>query len=701
MNPLLSTLLEKHFGKNLPACDGLANFLDELNVAFENDQSKNKLEQELIQSQKQRQELFQNNPHIICTHDLDGTIISINQAGIKLLGYHPDFLIGKKINSIFPPTNQQDYLGEYLEKFRDSKIAEGIFKIKSKDGNKLCLTYKNHKIHYPGEAAYILVFAEEISDKIKAEKVLSLAKTDVEIANKTKELFLSNMSHEIKTPMNGIIGLTKLLLKTKLNDQQSRYANSVKQSAENLSAVFDGIFDYNKLKSGNKKVQDSPFDLSNLFYNLNRTFKAKANAKKLEIISTIDDDIYPIVSGDVYKLNRVLMHLINNAIKFTETGIITISADLIKESKNAYQIKFLVSDTGVGIPEHKIENIFQSFTIASAETNSSYGGIGIGLSVVNDLLFLLGSSLQIESKYEYGSIFSFELKLKKSDASSLSATITEDEYYEGRLKGLKILLAEDNRVNQLFASELINDWGAELDIADNGRIAIELYSKNEYDLILMDIQMPELDGIDATHIIRNQFPQHKRNIPIIAITANAKSGEERNFINYGMNDVIFKPYSSSKLFHLIQRHAGLNSIKINKSSTYKTELMVATQVNKLDFKYASMHVLEGFSRGKEAFMCKMLQAIIETVPLTLAELNNAILKNDWLSVNKFSHKLIPNMNMTGNEHLEKEMKWVEDHSCELDAQNQIINKWPSIKEELEKTLEELQQANTFFQNQKP
>ncbi|MBK9638530.1 MAG: response regulator [Bacteroidetes bacterium] len=414
------------------------------------------------------------------------------------------------------------------------------------------------------------------------------------------------------------------------------------------------------------------------------------------MISFLDDEINPFLIGDANKLNQVLMHLISNAIKFTSSGKIVFSADLVAETNTDCHIRFSVSDTGMGIQSSKLQNIFEAFTQANDESSRIHGGLGLGLTIVKDLLTLMNSNIQLESEYERGSTFSFELLFEKSTPESIAIATSSENSFVGSLKGVKILLAEDNRVNQLFASELITEWGATLDIADNGQIAIELYHKKDYDIILMDIQMPILDGIDATHIIRNQFPKHKQNIPIIAITANAKNGDELKFKEYGMNDVIFKPYSSIKLYKLINQQLGKSELEIIEELPAQKVIPPKAILPDILFEHVNLHILQSFSRGKESFIVKMLQAIIDTVPPTVRELNHAIQQGDWISVNKYSHKLIPNMNMSGNSNLEIQMKWIENHASDIAAQPEIIERWPLIKLEVEKTLTELKKADTFY-----
>ena len=654
-------------------------------------------EQEIIKSEKRNRDLINYSQAIICTHDMKGLILSMNPAGCEILEYESHELVGKNISDFMPLEYREQFQTAYLAKLQSTHVQEGIQKVQSKSGYQLSLLYKNYKVTEEGEADYVIAFSQDITKRLLAENDLKNAKKAAEESNQIKELFLANMSHEIKTPMNGIVGLTKLLLKSPLSDQQHKYAQSVKQSAENLLSLFNDIFDFSKLKEGRSKLRNAPFDLTNLFYNLNHTFKPNAKNKKIELISFIDDEIHPFLIGDANKLNQVLMHLISNAIKFTDKGKITFSADLVAETSTDCHIRFSVADTGMGILSSKIQNIFEAFTQVNEESSRMHGGLGLGLTIVKDLLTLMNSTIHLESEYEKGSSFSFELLFEKSNPDSIVIANSPEKNLEGTLKGIKILLAEDNRVNQLFASELMTEWGVTLDIADNGQLAIELYHKKDYDLILMDIQMPVLDGIDATHIIRNQFPKHKQNIPIIAITANAKNGDELKFKEYGMNDVIFKPYSSNKLYKLITQQLGKTEFEIDEEiiPTPKLDLPPPSIPN-IEFEHASLHVLQSFSRGKESFIVKMLQAIIDTVPPTVKELSHAIQQEDWISVNKFSHKLIPNMNMSGNLYLENEIKWIENHASDKKAQSEIIKKWPLIKLEVEKTMIELKKADTFY-----
>ncbi|MFN8153225.1 MAG: PAS domain S-box protein [Bacteroidia bacterium] len=660
-----------------------------------------KYEYKLLQSEKRNRDLVNYSQAIIATHDLGGKILSINPAGCNLLEYDLEEMVGKNIMDFMPASHRELFQTEYLGLFKKSKTAEGILYLLSKSGQQLSLLYKNYKVDEAGEESYIIGFAQDITQRLLAEAELKTAKLSAEESARAKELFLANMSHEIRTPMNGIVGLTNLLLKSPLNDKQKEYASSVKQSAENLLVIINAILDFSKIQAGKFEITKKPFDLANLFYNLRQTFRVEAQRKGIELQTSIDDNIHQILNGDEIRLNQIISNLVSNALKFTENGKISLAARLLNQTNEACRLRFSVTDTGIGIAPEKLDKIFNSFTQANSDTSRKYGGTGLGLTIVKNMLELMGGRIHVKSEPGSGSTFFFDLNLEKAHRLIEDQQVHEEDY-SGKLKGLRILMAEDNKVNQLFASELIQDWGASLDIADNGKLAVEMARKNEYDLILMDIQMPEMSGLDATHYIRNEFKGPKKDIVIIAMTANAMKGNEEQYGKAGMNDVIFKPYESAELFTKIKRFTKVKdsgSAKEKKHTTPVAEHLdsVPTPVNDLSLKHASMHVLTAFSRGKDSFIVKMLTVLIESVPPTSIELNDSIRHGNWEKVVKAAHKLIPNMNMMGNPGLEKSMKWIEDQANVEASRKAVSELWPSVAQELELAVKDLHTALKFYQ----
>ncbi len=655
-------------------------------------------EQKLLLSEKRNRDLINYSQGIICTHDLNGTILSINPAGCDVTGYYLEELVGNTIFELMPEDRKELFTSEYLKGFNSGKTSEGILTLIHKKGNHIHLLYKNYKVDEPDGTSYVIGFAQDFTERINAENELKTAKQSAEESSKAKELFLANMSHEIRTPMNGIVGLTNLLLKGELNDKQVQYAQSVKHSAENLLVIINDILDFSKIEAGKMELHKNTFELSNLLYSIDQTFQNEANQKGLILKTEMEDNLHSLVNGDEVRINQILVNLVSNAIKFTSKGKITIQITKVTETAEAIRVRFNISDTGIGIPIENQDKIFQSFTQSNSDTTRKYGGTGLGLSIVKSIVELLGGSIRVESEVDKGSHFCIELNLEKAEGLDTRNMVFEELDFSGKLDGLRILLAEDNKVNQLFAQELLSDWGAKVDIADNGRIAVDFLCKKEYDIILMDIQMPEMSGLDATRVVRNEFSEPKKSIPIIAMTANAMKGEDKKFIAAGMNAVIFKPFEAKELFDKISEQI---SIEI-RSIPLENELILSpkTQSERNEheplMKHASLHILRSFSKGKSAFMVKMIQVILDSVPETLLKLETAVQQKDPININRYAHKLIPNMNMMGNLYFEKEMRWIEDHNIEQSVHPETENRFLSMQKDIEAGLEELKISLEYY-----
>jgi CheY-like chemotaxis protein len=401
-------------------------------------------------------------------------------------------------------------------------------------------------------------------------------------------------------------------------------------------------------------------------------------------------------------LNQILVNLLSNAIKFTDKGIVSLKILSILDQEEVCRIRFEIKDSGIGISKDKIKTIFQSFTQANADTSRKYGGTGLGLSIVKNLLNLLGSNIEVSSNEMEGSTFSFELNLEKCLNFELNNPQKPVENLNNRLNGVRILLAEDNKVNQLFAHELITDWGASLDIADNGKIALEMLQKFNYDLILMDIQMPEMSGLDATIHIREQMTEPIKSIPIIAMTANAMKGDDEKYLNAGVNDVIFKPFEPYELFSKIEPILKSKKIIIPKSKIKGSGQINAEELT-LDLttlQVVNLSTLKAFSRGKQEFIVKMIGILSEAIPGMINLLERAIQQEDLSMIRHHSHKLIPNMNMLGNIELETNMKWIEDNALEVGMIKEISDCFKRIEPLLKILISEVIMLNEYYQSKK-
>lgn len=439
---------------------------------------------------------------------------------------------------------------------------------------------------------------------------LAKQKKIAERAVLAKDSFLANMSHEIRTPLNAIIGFTDLLAQTKLDTIQRDYINSVQIAEENLLLIINDILDLSKIESGNLTIDAQPFDLKNTLKHVYDLLKVKA-PKDVEFNLFLDADMPEIVIGDQGRLNQILVNLAGNALKFTEEGEVTVSVKKVDETTDDYSLRFSVKDTGIGIPEKKLKTIFDRFTQAEESTTRKFGGTGLGLNIVKQLIELQNAEIHVKSKQGRGSEFFFVLTYKKANhIEKVNEPISV--YNPGKLK---ILLCEDNALNQKLVKNVIHNFGFELDIAENGEIGIDFLSKNKYDLVLMDLQMPLKDGYQTTHHIRNAM---NLTIPIIAMTAHSLVGEQERCYKEGMNAYVPKPFKQEALLEAI------------KTALSKDIALVLKR--KIDLSF-----LDEVSGGDPKFRQDMIALFLEKIPNELAQLAEAFHNKDTDAVLRLSH----------------------------------------------------------------
>lgn len=405
---------------------------------------------------------------------------------------------------------------------------------------------------------YIIKFLQKQINKAKElETQLILSKELAENAASSKSQFLSTMSHEIRTPMNAVIGFTHLLLQLNPRPEQAEYLQLLKFSAENLLVLINDILDFSKIEAGRIEFEEADFLIKELVSNIRLALLQKAEEKNIQLKLLIDQDLPNAVNGDPVRLGQILTNLISNALKFTEEGKVTIVASLNKKTNEHTIIDFEVSDTGIGISPDKLENIFESFTQASADTTRNFGGTGLGLTITKKLLELMGSEIKVTSELGRGSVFYFTLALKNSSmqfAGHLNDHLSMDEK---SLKGVKVLIAEDNQINVILAKQYMKLWDIECDVAENGLIALAMVQTNNYDMVLMDLQMPEMDGYQATSAIRKLRGEKYKTLPIIALTASAMLDIKDKAFAVGMNDYISKPFNPKDLYKKIAFYSNL------------------------------------------------------------------------------------------------------------------------------------------------
>ncbi len=398
-------------------------------------------------------------------------------------------------------------------------------------------------------------------DLKRNKEELVKAKNAAEMAAHAKAVFLANMSHEIRTPMNGIIGMAELLKRTPLNDEQKEYIEIISASGENLLTVINDILDFSKIEAGKIVLESIPFSVRDEIRNVISILNFQARKKGINLITEIDEDVPKYVKADPVRLKQVIINLVNNAIKFTETGSVSVEVSCQEVNNKKRIFLFKVIDTGIGIPEEGVQRLFKSFSQVDISVTRKYGGTGLGLAISKNLVELMNGEIGVESEEGKGSTFWFTAKLEVMSHEEVEALQQQEKENhrsdaQSEIRSSNILLAEDNLINQKVAMAHLKKFGHKVTIANNGIEAVDYFSKFKYDLILMDIQMPEMDGLVATKLIRDFEKENneRERTPIVAMTANVMTEDVKKYMDQGMDDFIGKPFKADELKKIFQKY---------------------------------------------------------------------------------------------------------------------------------------------------
>jgi PAS domain S-box-containing protein len=513
----------------------------------------------------------------------------------------------------------------------------------------------------------------DITEQKQLEIDLEKEKQKAEEASKSKEAFLANMSHEIRTPLNAIIGFLRELSKQELTELQKKYIENSSIASKHLLAIISNILDISKIEAGEMSLEKEDFILENSIKNVVTVLQPKAEQKGIALTFNCNKKIAHVLKGDALRLEQILFNLVGNSLKFTNRGKIEVNCNLISDQKKSQKLSISISDTGIGMDKDFIEIIFKKFSQEDKAVTRKYGGTGLGMTITKELIHLMNGEIKIESEKGKGTTITIFLNFQKGTYDNIKTTHINTDLKN--IDGTRILLVEDNDMNRMVAQNSLQYFNCNVTEAKNGAEALEILKKHNFDVILMDIQMPEMDGIEATKIIRNEF---KLATPIIALTANAFKTEIGKCKNAGMNDYITKPFDEAILIESIAKHVFEK--KPNESRKYKkSENEILYNLNSLN----------NLSRGNKEFVIKMITIFVNQTTQTIEKIEQAIESNDFIEVSRLVHKIKPSIDGIGVLSISDEIKLLEKIAKETQNKEKIESLFSRIKFVIEQVIAQL------------
>lgn len=634
----------------------------ERNVADLADQHR-RLEQEMAQrrhAEEEQQRLALRNRAILetmldglITMDFGGAIQSCNPAAERLFGYPTGELLGQNLSKLMPLADQQRHQSEFLENYLEggkSKVlglGREVIGLR-KDGTIFPLELSLSEDH-SDDRPMLIGLLHDLTERKRNERSLKEAKEAAERANAAKGQFLAGVSHELRTPMNSIIGMTELALDESLPDSARDCLETVKTSADLLLAMVNEILDYSRLESGGLTLESEPFKLRRTLDQLIRSMTLRAAEKDLKLAYRAADDVPEELSGDATRLRQVLRNLLDNAVKFTEQGEIACSVGVESRADGEVDLRFAISDTGIGIAPGDQRRIFSPFYQVDSSTTRKHGGAGLGLAIASDLVKLAGGRIWVESEQSTGSTFCFTMRMGIASAAgqpydrSAAADRPADTRLLGagdRLRQLRVLVAEDIPANQKLLRKILDKRGHQVEIASNGKEAVDLASHEPFDLVLMDVQMPRMDGYQAAAAIRSQ-PGHRR-LPIVAMTAYAMPGDRERCLAAGMDAYLSKPVDSRRLIDLIERLAAHQCSSLAACEEENLETSRDNLKPEREASPATVFDLEGTLKrlgGNRDLLADLVQMFGEDAPKLLERIADAMHSGRADSVRLGAHSL--------------------------------------------------------------
>ncbi len=581
-----------------------------------------------LEQEKFYKDVVEDGSDVIFVVDFDLNILYHNPSLSLTVGYNN--LVGENFLEYIHPALKKKLTEDFTICKSHPYNSNIEFKFLCANDTYKYLEFNSINLKFKDGIDGLILDCRDISERKKDQEELIQAQ-------KAKEQFLANMSHEIRTPINGIAGMISLLNESNPTPEQKKYLDAIKHSADNLKVIINDILDFSAIESGKLKFEKVGFDLLHQVQSVIDSLMVQANEKGLEIeLNSEEKEETTILLGDPVRLNQILINLINNAIKFTHEGKITVNLICSKSFDKKLNVTFEINDTGIGIPKDKLNSIFDTFKQADESITRKFGGTGLGLTISKQLVELQGGKISVSSRVGVGTTFTFMIPYEVGSQSDLvveeTTTAPKKKQQTNSLANMRVLLVEDNDINRMYAANILKKWHCQYDEAENGQIALEKLRKQDYDIILMDIQMPVLDGIETSRSIRTTFPSPKKDTPIIAFTANALKGDKDKYLEAGMNSYISKPFMPDDLYNLMLSY--FNPAEHTNGADAKTKLTDLASLRKM-------------SNNDESFVQEMIKTFIEKTPDLLNELSSASKEKNWPQVGSLAHKLKPNLSFMG------------------------------------------------------
>lgn len=638
--------------------------------------AREKLRKELENRQSLYKLVSENASDLVALHKLDGTYHYLSPSCKELLGYEQNELLGKSPADFVHPADMAVLDGQDLgDALLNMDVDQVEYRIRRKDGLYIWMeSYFKPIANENGVVDSFQSSSRDVTERRKERNLLKTAKQKAEEASEAKNRFLSMMSHEIRTPLNGIIGATHLLLNKNSDHNRESHLDILKQSSNNLLSIVNDILDFNKIEEGKLIIDDSEFDLYELIDVICRNYEQVASEKGISFKLEFEEKTGGIYQGDSVRISQVLHNLISNAIKFTSKGGVTIVVKS-KESENKSQtVIFEVHDTGLGIPKEKQSEIFEEFVQAESSTTRKYGGSGLGLAITRRLINLMGSEVLLDSESGRGSKFYFSLNLKKIKSTQKLSRKTPIRKFD-KLDA-RIMLVEDNIFNMAIAREFLKSWGCEVIEAVNGQEALVAAESRDIDLILLDIQMPVMDGFETIYSIRKKEEDYFKSIPVIALTAGALGDIQDRVFEAGMNDILTKPFLPLEFYNKLVKW-------LNKDNSTQQPAVTAPQ-EKADIQqsesddspkdlrsYTAKEVLDTLG-DEEEVMNEFLDIFEQTMSQEANVLEEAIAANNMVAIGRYAHKVKASTKALGLTHISEELEDLEKLLQDIDAEDELI-----------------------------